>query len=299
VTTPRVSVITIFLDAERFLAEAIDSVFRQTFDDWELVLVDDGSRDASGRLAEQARARGAGKVRLLEHPERGHRGMSASRNRGLASARGELVAFLDADDAWEPDKLARQVALLDSHPAAAGLTAPARYWYSWTGAVADRERDFVQRWSVPAGRVVEPPALLDMFLSDEWASLCDVLLWRDQVARLGGYEDRFAGMYEDQVFHAKLCSASSLYVDDVAVYRYRQHAESCTSRAHASGATVEARRQFLEWLDQFLAQADLDCASTRQLVAQRLAAEAGGGVPRPRWWRRLTGRRSAAPDGSR
>ena len=114
--TPRVSVVMIFLDEERFLAEAIESVRAQTFTDWELLLVDDGSSDGSSAIARGYAEREGDRIRYLEHPGHENRGMSASRNLGIRHARGDLVALLDADDVWLQHKLSRQVALLDANP---------------------------------------------------------------------------------------------------------------------------------------------------------------------------------------
>src|SRR5205807_873118 len=82
----------IFLNAERFLREAVESVFAQTYPHWELLLVDDGSTDRSGEIARRFAADRPDRVRYLEHPGHENRGMSASRNLGIRSARGELVA---------------------------------------------------------------------------------------------------------------------------------------------------------------------------------------------------------------
>ena len=110
---PAVSAVICFLDAERFLREAIHSVWAQTFTDWELLLVDDGSRDGGRAIALEMLAQCPDRMRLLEHPGRDNRGISASRNLALRAARGRYVAFLDADDVWLPEKLERQVALCD------------------------------------------------------------------------------------------------------------------------------------------------------------------------------------------
>lgn len=85
---PLVSVVTIFLDAERFIEEAIESVFAQTYDRWELLLVDDGSTDRSRDVARRYAARYPSRVRYLEHPGHQNRGMSPSRNLGIAHAAG-------------------------------------------------------------------------------------------------------------------------------------------------------------------------------------------------------------------
>ena len=87
-----VSVVVIFLDAERFLEEAVGSVLAQTFDHWELLLVDDGSTDGSTAIARRYARTHPGRIRYLEHD--GHRtlGMSASRNLGLFHGRGHYIA---------------------------------------------------------------------------------------------------------------------------------------------------------------------------------------------------------------
>src|SRR5262249_40463181 len=101
---PLVSVIMIFLNAEPFIEEAIDSVLQQTYADWELLLVDDGSSDASTQIARRFAAGLPGRVRYLEHDQHVNLGKSASRNLGISEARGEFIAFLDADDVWLPHK---------------------------------------------------------------------------------------------------------------------------------------------------------------------------------------------------
>src|SRR5262245_25666733 len=115
---PLVSVVTIFLNGERFILDAIGSVFAQKYDNWEYLLVDDGSTDTSSAIAREYAAQYPGKVRYLEHEGHVNRGMSATRNLGIRHSQGKYVAFLDADDVWLPHKLERQVALLESHPRA-------------------------------------------------------------------------------------------------------------------------------------------------------------------------------------
>ena len=116
---PLVSVIIIFLNEQRFLSEAIESVLEQTCSNWELLLVDDGSTDASTGIARRYSECDAQRVRYLEHPSHTNRGMSASRNLGIQEARGEYVALLDADDVWLQDKLARQLEIMEQRPEAA------------------------------------------------------------------------------------------------------------------------------------------------------------------------------------
>src|SRR5437764_627301 len=101
---PCVSVIVIAYNGEAYLAQAIDSVLAQSFQDFELLVVDDGSSDRTRPIAEAFRAATRPRVRVLAHADGGNRGMSAARNLGLSQARGEFIAFLDADDVWLPGK---------------------------------------------------------------------------------------------------------------------------------------------------------------------------------------------------
>ena len=89
--------------------ETVASVRAQSFADWELILVDDASTDGSRDLA-RALAAGDPRIRLIERAANG--GAAAARNDGIRAARGRLIAFLDADDRWHPEKLARQTAFM-------------------------------------------------------------------------------------------------------------------------------------------------------------------------------------------
>jgi teichuronic acid biosynthesis glycosyltransferase TuaG len=103
---PLVSIITPVYNATRWLPETLDTVRAQTLTDWEQILVDDGSTDNSFAIIEAA-AREDSRFRLLSTPRNG--GPSAARNFALEAARGRFIAFLDADDLWLPEKLARSV----------------------------------------------------------------------------------------------------------------------------------------------------------------------------------------------
>src|SRR5262245_49211304 len=96
--TALVSAIIIFRNEEKFLSEAIESVFRQTYPKWELLLVDDGSTDASTGIALRYSQQYSDRVQYLEHEAHSNRGMSASRNLGIQHAKGDYIAFLDGDD---------------------------------------------------------------------------------------------------------------------------------------------------------------------------------------------------------
>jgi glycosyltransferase involved in cell wall biosynthesis len=112
--TPRVSVILPAYNRETLVARAIDSVLAQTYGDFELIIVDDASKDGTRAVLETYRTHP--KVRLILSDV--NRGGSGARNLGIAEAKGALIAFQDSDDVWMPHKLAAQVAALDANPKA-------------------------------------------------------------------------------------------------------------------------------------------------------------------------------------
>jgi glycosyltransferase involved in cell wall biosynthesis len=265
-----VSIVLIFLDEEKFISQAIASVLAQTYDNWELILVDDGSTDGSSAIAKSYELKFPERVKYLEHQGHKNCGMSASRNLGINSSRGEYIAFLDGDDVWMPQKLEQQVAILEAHLGAALVCGRTKWWYGWTGKSEDKQRDFIQKLDLPLDSSIQPPAVLLLFLRDEWASLCDILVRRKAIEAVGAYEKSFLGMYEDQVFHAKLCLNFPVYVSSQCWYLYRQHNEACTIKTHAAQKYARSRQAFLIWLEQYLIQQQAKNTEVWQFVRQNL-----------------------------
>lgn len=110
---PRVTVIIPAYNAARYLPDALSSVLRQTFADWEVIVVDDGSTDDTRSLVHSSMRPFDGRLKYIYQD---NRGVAAARNAGIQSARGELIALLDADDVWLPHRLEKGIALLDSDP---------------------------------------------------------------------------------------------------------------------------------------------------------------------------------------
>jgi glycosyltransferase involved in cell wall biosynthesis len=253
----RVSIVTPFLNAGPFIREAVESVLAQTYPDWELLLVDDGSTDGSTAIAQAFAAAHPDRIRYLSHDGRVNKGASASRNLATTVARGELVAFLDADDVYLPDKLGAQVPLLDAHPEAGMLYGGTEYWHSWTGRPEDRARDWVwRRFGVPADTTIAPPRLLATFLRDGGTVPCmgSVLARRRAIEQVGGWEDAFRHICTDQVFHAKLTLRVPVFVADGCWDRYRQHRASACHTVERAGQLDAAFLRYLTWLDAYLDQ---------------------------------------------
>jgi len=229
-------------------------VFEQTYDNWQLLLVDDGSIDRSREIAHGYANRYSERVYYFEHERHRNRGMSASRNLGIRNAQGAYIAFLDADDVWLPNILEEQVGILEAYPEAAMVYGPMEYWYSWTGNPEYCERDHVEKLGVPPNAVIEPPRLLPLFLRNKAAVPSGILVRRGVIERVGGFEDTFRGEYEDQVFCAKICLDAPVFASGQCWYRYRQHPDSCVLIGQKTGETYSARLFFLNWLTKYLSE---------------------------------------------
>ncbi len=247
--TAVVSIVMPFRDAATHLPEAIASTVGQTFTGWELLLVDDGSTDRSGEIAAEAAASDP-RIRVHRRPLGAPGNAAAARNLGIANARGELVAFLDADDAYEPERLAVQLRAFDDHPDVEVVYGPTRWWHP--GA---EHLDFVEDVRAVAGRVHRPPELLVRVLVLQRGQVpctCSVMIRRRALQRVGGFEEAFE-LYEDQTLWVKLMLRFDVYVTDVVAARYRQHDGSTTARSIATGRydrmrPHQAREPFLEWI---------------------------------------------------
>jgi len=161
-------------DAARYVGDAVRSVLAQTFADFELLVIDDGSADTSAEVVQSFRDP---RIRLVRHER--NLGLTPTLNRGLSLATGELVARQDADDLSEPDRLARQVAFLDAHDD----TALVGTWYRKIDA---------------EGRITAERRLPVRDAELRWAMLsyCPIVhsaatFRHDAVMTLGGYDERF------------------------------------------------------------------------------------------------------------
>ena len=202
---PRISVVIPLYNKASSIAAAVASVLGQTFGDLELIVVDDGSTDGSASIVREL---GDPRLRLVAQA---NAGPGAARNRGLADATGEYVAFLDADDEWEPKLLHLAVTALDAHPECGA-------WVSGhalgPGRVSQAPRN--RRMGLTGGpwRLPHrtPPKSLKA-LVDFCHSSC-IVARSAIVRRYGGYYDRDRATYgEDSYLWLMVLMNHALYVD--------------------------------------------------------------------------------------
>jgi glycosyltransferase involved in cell wall biosynthesis len=283
---PLVSVVMAFFNTpDAFFKEAVESVLAQTYERWELLLVDDGSTSECAEIAKCYAALYPKRIRFLEHEGHQNKGLSASRNLGISWAEGEYVAFLDSDDVWLPNKLEVQAAILGSHPEVGMLLGNTQYWYSWTGNYRDSDRDYCPDLGVRSDKVYKPPSLLPLLLRGRVQVPCmgSILVRRHAIEAIGGFESFFTGMYEDQVFYSKLCLRTAIYVSTKCLDKYRQHPESMCARAADGGQLYTSRLMYLDWLRDYVSQQDLSTDTVTHAMHKELwrCSHIRGHLPKP------------------
>lgn len=176
--TELVSVVIPVYNGETYLAAAVESVLRQTHPSVECVVVDDGSTDRSGEIADGLSAAEPGRVRVV-HTE--NRGVAAARNCGIAAARADLVAFLDADDLWLPAKLERQLIAFRARPEA-GIVYTGVHLVDAHGRYIGRMRAAPPAAALRNTLLMERPPLI----------LTTGLVPRQVLDAIGGFDERLS-----------------------------------------------------------------------------------------------------------
>lgn len=247
-SAPRVSVIIPVYNGEAHLERAVDSVLAQTFDAYEIMIVDDGSRDRSLEMARACAARRPECIRVLQHPGGINHGVAAARNLAAREARGELLAFLDADDAWLPAKLQQQVDFMDQHPAL-GL--------SITKATIVREGDghrFIPGKEVlgdlPA---VRPRTALIQVMSCQLNFIFSTVMVRTACFReVGGFIEDLPYQSEDRLLVCMVVARHGMGRLNANLCHYLAHGESYTAgvlRKGLAGAIfVDLQTRIIVWL---------------------------------------------------
>jgi glycosyltransferase involved in cell wall biosynthesis len=220
---PRVSVIVPAHNAERTIGETIRSVRAQTFSDFELIVIDDGSTD---RTLDRLEAAGDSRLQVFSYENAGE---SRAFNRGIARATGEFVAFLHADDLWTPDKLESQVAALEARPAA-GVA------YSWTRFVDRDGCDLYEQRPV----FFEGDVYRELLVANFTCSGSNVLVRRQAVEAAGGF-DVSLEVSPDWEFCVRLAARWPFVVVPRHQILYRQWSGSKSSSMAATPESWEER----------------------------------------------------------
>lgn len=274
--SPAISVALCVHDGERFLAAAIESILGQTFTNFEFLILDDGSRDASRALIERYAAQDS-RIRPIW---RENRGLIASLNELLREARAPLVARMDADDVSLPERFARQYAFLAEHPDYAVIGC-------WTEDIDEQGSP----WPIDAS---PHPVTHEEFLERIRVGgplMCHpgVMMRRDVVLSVGGYHAAYRHC-EDLDLWLRLSSRTCLGSLPEKLIRYRHYSDQVSSR-HATQQQIGAAIAFLAWREREAGRPDptahlaalppvdqLDSLFGREGIAKEVRAKVAHGL---------------------
>ena len=240
---PVVSIVIPAYNAQAYLGDTLESALNQTYRSFEIIVVDDGSTDATAAVAENYRSRG---VRVLLQA---NAGAAAARNRALLVARGKLVVLLDSDDLWEPDYLETMVQFLDRNPEVSIAFCNSRFFGE----------------SKHAGKTyqeVYPPAPPITFakLAGQVSHVClDAILRREVFKRVGMFDERLQAVEDFDLWLRALQAGCRIEPIARVLVHYRRHAASVSADSTVMGSAV------LQVLDKWRGRADL-AAEEREAI---------------------------------
>lgn len=272
-TAPKITASIHFLNAERYLDQSISSIFRQTFTDWELLLVDGGSNDRSFEIATAYQEQRPHQVRVLQHRGEKPIGIFSSRIWGARESRASILAQLDADDEWHPQYLERQYEIYQSvfGDAPGMVCCPMVYWWEDISLAA---KSFVQPFQSPG--LHHPPDLVLKFIQEGYQRTpgdSSAIVSRQvllDAAELASVADGTPA--EDQYFWSFVALRYPIFVNPEPLVRYRQQPDSfCAKTTDMSIYRVTHLNWLLEHLQKHGRRSESELLSRQ--VRQVLVAE--------------------------
>lgn len=257
VSHPLVSVIIPIYNAERYLADTLNSVFAQTFQDYEVICVNDGSTDGSGRVLEQF----AEKVRTINQT---NCGQTVAQNRGAQEARGRLLAFLDADDIWYPHKLAMQIGAIEANPQAIMVNCD----YDEIDSRGTPLRQGVA--SAYRLRVDEKEPLISL-LGLAWEIPSFMLIHREAFEQIGGFDPVLTAWDSDYDLCVRLRDLGAFHFIEMSGGAKRIHPASHTHSNQFRKKKLQCRVFFLEKLQSRFAEDPGKRKIARGILSRRYA----------------------------
>ena len=229
----KVSVIIPAYNGDRYISEAIDSVLAQTYTNYEIIIVDDGSTDNTSQVVQSYRDR-------VYYIYQENQGVAVSRNLGLRVSQGEYIAFLDQDDIFFPDKLAKQISCFEQHPEA-GIVHSGWQRINYSG----KTRGKVEPWH-------DAPVLdLEQWLWWKPVLLGAMMFKREWLERVQGLDSQFKQVCDlDLAWRLTLLGCKTVWLKQLTLY-YREH-----DRNDSLNTPVQAR-EMVALLDKFFALGEI------------------------------------------
>ena len=240
---PRISICIPAYNAEKYLAETLESVRSQTFKDWELIVTEDGSKDGVEAMVRAFAQSVTQPVRYRRHEV--NQGLPATRNTGIAASHGDWIALLDSDDCWLPEHLETAVAV-QSKTGADIVHAGSILFDSDTGkelGVRAPDAEVIGRFP------------LSMFVGDYLVQPSSVLLSKSLWERVGGFDPTFRYVEDAEMWLRCARNGARFVYTGKNTCRYRKHGEALST--HSAEMSVACARLFEKHLDWEVLPEDL------------------------------------------
>lgn len=203
---PKVSINLCCYNSEKYLRETLDSIVNQTYKDWELIIINDGSSDSTEVIINEYIKQGYPIIYYYQE----NKGLGYSRNEALKRSQGEYIAFIDHDDIWMPDKLEKQAFVLKNE-------YDVDFLYSNYFIIKGRQNILASRRQQPQGHVFE------RFLYDYPVAILTVMVRKKAIEGFGNLFDRDLNLAEDYDFFMRLLYKSKAIYQNEPLAIYRLH----------------------------------------------------------------------------
>jgi glycosyltransferase involved in cell wall biosynthesis len=232
---PKISINLCCYNSERYLRETLESIIGQTWQDWELVIVNDGSTDGTESIIREYQERG---YPIVYHHQ-SNRGLAFSRNQAIELSRGDFIAFIDHDDLWLKDKLEKQVRIIREETSDLGLIYTRTDYFKDDGEQGEVPKKYLGT-NLPEGRVLK--ALL---LENNFITLSSAVVSKESCVSVGGFPNHYQ-YAEDYYLFSAIASTYKVRCEQSVCCMYRIH-DSNTTLAQKTRGCAEVLDIFFTW----------------------------------------------------
>ncbi len=264
--SPKVSVIVPLFNGEKYIEACIQSILSQTYQNFEIIIVDDGSTDDSFLKVQNFRKSFPDKVLLFQHPDKKNKGIAHTRNLGIKISSGQIISFIDQDDIWESEKLSNQIAYLLKYP-------EAKFIYCKAGFLDSSGKQAILDGYDSFGKGIEykPYNMFSKLLYENFIPSITVMFYRDCLNEVGLFEEGPRHEYEDWILWTKIALLNNfLFIPEVLAY-YRVHSKNYSLYRLKSGLDLKAEEHYINCVFKFLLEKSVyDIKIVKKLLTRRI-----------------------------
>lgn len=242
-----VSVIIPLFNGEKYIENCIKSVLAQSYQHFEIIIVNDGSTDSSAQIVQNFVNHYPNKIKLYQHPNNENKGIAETRNLGIKMASYPLIAFIDQDDLWASDKLSIQIEYLKKFP-------EAKLIYSQASLIDSNGLPFYIDKSNIMGKGIGyiPINIFKQLLKENFIPSPTVLTYKYSIEKAGMFDTKLKNSYEDWILWTKIAFKEKVLFIPKPLTFYRIHKENYSLKRTANVSDFLAEKHYIESVFNFL-----------------------------------------------